>query len=98
MGHMIGNSCNMYYEVLQSCSFRTILSLEPQLFVLLLLFVVFSSLICLKHVGLSMKTKSAFKFQEDRVVVDKEERELHAKPWNTYHSVDAIPDIVVHPK
>ncbi|KAG0583718.1 hypothetical protein KC19_3G157900 [Ceratodon purpureus] len=35
---------------------------------------------------------------EDRVVIDVEERELHAKPWNTYHSVDAIPDIVVHPK
>ncbi|KAG0623220.1 hypothetical protein M758_3G157500 [Ceratodon purpureus] len=35
---------------------------------------------------------------EDRVVTDVEERELHAKPWNTYHSVDAIPDIVVHPK
>lgn len=35
---------------------------------------------------------------EDRVVVDVDEREFHAKPWNTYHSVDAIPDIVVNPE
>lgn len=35
---------------------------------------------------------------EDRVVVDVDEREAHAKSWNTYHSVVAIPDIVVHPK
>jgi len=36
--------------------------------------------------------------QEDRVVVDEDEREFHGKPWNTYHTVEAIPDIVVHPE
>ncbi|KAG0598245.1 hypothetical protein M758_12G057200 [Ceratodon purpureus] len=35
---------------------------------------------------------------EDRVIVDEEERSFHSKPWNTYHVVEAIPDVVVHPK
>lgn len=36
--------------------------------------------------------------QEDRVILDLDERSMHGKPWNTYHVLKAIPDVVVYPK
>ena len=39
-----------------------------------------------------------FFFQEDRVVLDEDERRVHGKSWNTYHTVKAFPEVVVHPK
>lgn len=35
---------------------------------------------------------------EERVVLDPDEREAHAKPWNSYHKLDALPAAVVYPK
>eukprot|EP00850_Spirogloea_muscicola_P022888 SM000316S12303 [mRNA] locus=s316:94325:98134:- [translate_table: standard] len=33
----------------------------------------------------------------ERVVLDDGERQAHAKPWNTYHTILAAPDAVVYP-
>eukprot|EP00897_Mesotaenium_endlicherianum_P005620 jgi/Mesen1/5086/ME000252S04205 len=35
---------------------------------------------------------------EERVVVDEDERHAHAKPWNSYHRVEALPWAVVFPR
>lgn len=35
---------------------------------------------------------------EERVVLDPEERAIHAKPLNSYHPAKHIPDVVVYPK
>ncbi|KAH8970927.1 hypothetical protein BDL97_02G114300 [Sphagnum fallax] len=34
---------------------------------------------------------------EERVVLDLDDRESHGKPWNTYHIMQSVPDVVVYP-
>ena len=34
----------------------------------------------------------------ERVVTDEEERDAHAKPWNSYHKMVKRPDAVVYPR
>ena len=34
----------------------------------------------------------------ERVVTDEEERDAHAKPWNSYHKMVQRPDAVVYPR
>jgi FAD/FMN-containing dehydrogenase len=31
------------------------------------------------------------------VVLDLDDRESHGKPWNTYHIMQSVPDVVVYP-
>ncbi|KAH9571853.1 hypothetical protein CY35_02G114600 [Sphagnum magellanicum] len=35
---------------------------------------------------------------EERVVLDLDDRESHGKPWNTYHIMQSVPDVVVYPQ
>ena len=35
---------------------------------------------------------------EEKVVLDRDERETHGKPWNSYHTMVALPDAVVYPE
>jgi FAD/FMN-containing dehydrogenase len=32
------------------------------------------------------------------VVLDLDDRESHGKPWNTYHIMQSVPDVVVYPQ
>ncbi len=31
------------------------------------------------------------------MVLDLDDRESHGKPWNTYHIMQSVPDVVVYP-
>lgn len=33
---------------------------------------------------------------KDRVVLDEGDRELHGKPWNSYHQMESLPDVIVY--
>ncbi|KAL3680934.1 hypothetical protein R1sor_023890 [Riccia sorocarpa] len=35
--------------------------------------------------------------EEDRVNFDKDDRDVHGRPWYSYHKIDAVPDVVVYP-
>ncbi|XP_024521697.1 D-lactate dehydrogenase [cytochrome], mitochondrial-like isoform X1 [Selaginella moellendorffii] len=37
-------------------------------------------------------------FEAERIAFDPDERFNHGKPWNTYHPVEHIPDVVVYPR
>lgn len=37
-------------------------------------------------------------WQKERIVDDLDERSSHGKPWNTYHKLQNVPDLVIYPK